>query len=68
MEANPQFKSVTVYDANMHKLHNRQSQQVAQTNANKQEQKNGRELAGDDERHHHSGTKAKKAKGMSISQ
>jgi len=68
LEANPQFKSVTVYDASMHKLHKRQSQQVTQSNANKQEQKNGRELAGDDEKDHHSGKKVKKVKGMSISQ
>lgn len=68
MEANPQFKSVTVYDASMHKLHNRQSQQVQKSNANKQEQKNGQEIAGDDEKDHHSGKKSKKVKGMSISQ
>ncbi|WP_225865876.1 hypothetical protein [Dyadobacter aurulentus] len=68
IEANPQFKSVTVYDANMHKIHNRQSQQLSQSNANIQQQRNGQELVGDDEKDHHSGKKTKKTKGISISQ
>lgn len=69
IEANPQFKSVNIYDSSLHKLHNLQSRQVAQSNANKKEQRTGQDLAGGDEGSHHSGKKAKmKAKGMSISQ
>lgn len=68
IEANPQFKTLTVYDANMHKLSNRQSQQISQSNTQKQEQKFSQDLAGDDERDHHSGKKVKKSKGVAISQ
>jgi hypothetical protein len=68
VEANPQFKTLTVFDVNMHKLGNRQSQQVSQSNAQKQEQKVAQDLAGDDEKDHQSGKKVKKLKGMSITQ
>ena len=68
IEANPQFKTLTVFDANMHKLGNRQSQQASQSNTQKHEQQVSQELAGDDEKDHHSGKKVKKSKGMAISQ
>lgn len=67
IEANPQFKSVTIYDANMHKVQNRQSQQISQSGAPKQEQKVAQDL-GDDGKDYHTGKKVKKSKGMAISQ
>lgn len=68
IEANPQFKSVTIYDSNMHRLHAKQSQEVAQRRVNKQEQKAAQDLRSDDEKGHRSEKKPKKSKVMSISQ
>lgn len=67
IEANPQFKTLTVFDANMHKLGNRQSQQVSQSSAPKQEHKASQDLNGVDDKDHHTGKKVKKSKGMAIS-
>lgn len=68
IEANPQFKSVTIFDANMHKLQNRQSQQVSQSSATRQEHKASQDLNGDDDKDHHTRKKIKKSKGMAVSQ
>ncbi|MCF2496778.1 hypothetical protein [Dyadobacter chenhuakuii] len=68
IEANPQFKSVTVYDTNMHRLGNKQSQEASQSKSKGQEQKTDKSLGSDDGKDHHSGKKAKKEKGMAIGQ
>ncbi|NIJ52613.1 hypothetical protein [Dyadobacter arcticus] len=67
IEANPQFKSITVYDSNMHRINNRQSQEVSQSKGKEQAQKVDQVL-GDDGKDHHSGKKPKKNQGMSVSQ
>ena len=67
IEANPQFKSVTVYDANMHRTNNRQSQQVSQTKEKGQGLKADLGQS-DDQKDHHAGKKPKKSKEISISQ
>ncbi|MCF0059871.1 hypothetical protein MUK70_11535 [Dyadobacter chenwenxiniae] len=67
IEANPQFKSVTVFDANMHRINNRQSQEASQSKGKSQAQKVEQGL-GDDGKDHHSGKKPKKNQGMSVSQ
>ncbi|CAG5001588.1 hypothetical protein DYBT9275_02698 [Dyadobacter sp. CECT 9275] len=68
IEANPQFKSVTVYDANMHRIYCKQSQQVSRGIANKSEQKPADELVGGEGEYHRAPKKPKKSKSMSISQ
>jgi hypothetical protein len=67
IEANPQFKSVTVYDSNMHRINNRQSQEASQSKGKDQAQKADMGL-GDDGKDHHADKKPKKNQGMSVSQ
>jgi hypothetical protein len=68
IEANPQFKSVTIYDSNMHRLHAKQSQGMAKGTTNKKEKKTAQEIEGDGENRPPSARKNKKARTMSISQ
>lgn len=68
IEANPQFKTITIFDANMHRLHTKQFKENKQENTSRHEQKVSSELATDDGPGGAPGKKTKKSKAMSISQ
>jgi hypothetical protein len=70
VEANPQFKSVTVYDGNMQRMVNNQAQKEKESQGQSTQQDKKKELkAGDDEGEAapKNGQKSKKKRGVSVS-